>query len=670
MTSHFKTNEVVPSLVENRSDLSSRNYTYNSYSGADISAQILVPNESQPLVLGDLQTLSYSIHRENKPVRLLGQVNPAGFLKGPRCIPASGKVYVQDRGYISIADVQVGDFVQSSASTFNKVLGSFDQGFKLCYKLKLHQGYELTASYDHPIYTDRGWVNMEDIKLTDKVHVTGGTPVSDIDYDIKDEILVMLAYLIGDGTTHKYSKPSSNSKEHRVGLSIADSEMLSIGVMSEQCLGELGIPYKDYRSREDKCITRRISVCLKDKAAVDWRSREYNELHEALLEFGMYDKYSHNKFIPQKLIAELSKRQISLFLSHLFSTDGCYSLDKSTQRLRVNYTSTSEELIDEIRLLLSKMGVACSKRKEDKVGKAGGKKGIVSRHDSYRLNIERKIDIVKFIDRIGIFGKFDRIKDLVPELKYNIRSEGLNIQSRDFLMKAQAALLRNNEIPSEHKACCNIYNYNMPKICSAKAKTMSDHIGDKKFSSMVEDLIDEMISSDVDVISSKIKSLDKLVELKVYDLEVEDRHEFICDFVKVHNTIAGSLIFVNFEAYTFYRLEQFKKLVYSPMTSNNAPLYGLADMLPPFDILITAQNEYGSFSRMRLLGVSIVDEGGTISIEDLVSESQYTFMARGIEPMTSYKPQFKVDSPLIETSPVGFNGEPFNSGSGIRTITN
>jgi hypothetical protein len=122
-------------------------------------------------------------------------------------------------------------------------------------------------------------------------------------------------------------------------------------------------------------------------------------------------------------------------------------------------------------------------------------------------------------------------------------------------------------------------------------------------------------------------------------------------FLKGPRTIAGSLIFVNFEAYTFYRLEQFKKLAYSPMTKNNAPLYGLADMLPPFDILITAQNEYGSFSRMRLLGVSIVDEGGTISIEDLVTESQYTFMARSIEPMTSYKPHFEVDQPLISNHP-------------------
>jgi hypothetical protein len=125
-------------------------------------------------------------------------------------------------------------------------------------------------------------------------------------------------------------------------------------------------------------------------------------------------------------------------------------------------------------------------------------------------------------------------------------------------------------------------------------------------------------------------------------------------FLKGPRTIAGSLIFVNFEAYTFYRLEQFKKLAYSSMTKNNSPLYGLADMLPPFDILITAQNEYGSFSRMRLLGVSVVDEGGTISIEDLVTESQYTFMARGIEPMTSYQPQFKVEDPLITTSTQGF----------------
>ena len=113
-------------------------------------------------------------------------------------------------------------------------------------------------------------------------------------------------------------------------------------------------------------------------------------------------------------------------------------------------------------------------------------------------------------------------------------------------------------------------------------------------------------------------------------------------FVNGPRTIAGSLIFISFESYTFYRLEQFSKLVAGSQGTGITPLYPLADMLPPFDIVITAHNEYGSFSRMKINGVQIVDEGGTMSIEDLVVEAQYTFMARGIEPWTKVNPQYNL----------------------------
>lgn len=109
-------------------------------------------------------------------------------------------------------------------------------------------------------------------------------------------------------------------------------------------------------------------------------------------------------------------------------------------------------------------------------------------------------------------------------------------------------------------------------------------------------------------------------------------------FVRGPRTIAGSLIFTVFDEYAFYRLRQFQDLVYSGVQPNQYSIYPLADMLPAFDVLITFSNEYGSFARMRIFGVTVVDEGGTMSIEDLVSEQTYTYVARGIQPITQYIP--------------------------------
>jgi len=109
-------------------------------------------------------------------------------------------------------------------------------------------------------------------------------------------------------------------------------------------------------------------------------------------------------------------------------------------------------------------------------------------------------------------------------------------------------------------------------------------------------------------------------------------HSNPCGFVKGPRTIAGSLIFTQFDSYTFYRLKKYQDLVESYM-------YPLGDMMPPFDILLSFSNEFGSFSKMKIFGITIVDEGATMSIEDLVTEQTYTYMARGIQPITSYIPE-------------------------------
>lgn len=106
-------------------------------------------------------------------------------------------------------------------------------------------------------------------------------------------------------------------------------------------------------------------------------------------------------------------------------------------------------------------------------------------------------------------------------------------------------------------------------------------------------------------------------------------HSAPLGFVKGSRTISGSMIFTVFNNYAFYRMEHFKNAI-----SNN--IYPVADMLPPIDIVLTFSNEFGTFSKMRLLGLTFVDEGGVMSIDDLMTESTFTFMARGIQPLTGY----------------------------------
>lgn len=103
-------------------------------------------------------------------------------------------------------------------------------------------------------------------------------------------------------------------------------------------------------------------------------------------------------------------------------------------------------------------------------------------------------------------------------------------------------------------------------------------------------------------------------------------------FVKGSRTIAGSLIFTVFNEYAFYRIKAFKEAL---LNKNYAPL---SDMLPPFDIVLTFFNEYGLAAKMKIYGITIVDEGQTMSVDDLITEQTYHYMARGIQPLIQLDP--------------------------------
>lgn len=66
-----------------------------TFTGADIIAVAYIHDQLK--ILGELQTISYSIHREKSAVMLLGRVNPPCFTRGPRTIAGSLIFTVFDR---------------------------------------------------------------------------------------------------------------------------------------------------------------------------------------------------------------------------------------------------------------------------------------------------------------------------------------------------------------------------------------------------------------------------------------------------------------------------------------------------------------------------------------------------------------------------------------------
>lgn len=597
-----------------------------------LNAERTTPPAAVTKILAEITTLSVSTHREKYQVRTLGSVYPRSVTRGPRCLPATEKVLIKDRGYISIADVVPGDYVQSSCSTYDEVLGSFIQGSKPCHHLKLENGYELTASFDHPISTPKGWVKTEDLKKGDLVHIVGTSPANDVDFPIQDEILKLIAYLIGDGALHSYGR-EDGSKAYHCNLSIADKEMSSIGQEVEECLATINVGFTDHRKGANECIDRFINICQVGKGATDYRQRVYSELHQWLSKLGLYDKYSHEKFIPPSFISGLSKRQIALFLHRLFATDGNYSISGGLKYIEARYDSTSERLIDEIRVLLSKLGIRAIKNKDHKLaGSVGGRPNIISRYNAHRLVISSAPDLVKFIKRVGIYGKDYLVLDYVPLLISRINSRSMPWNCQEFSAMVTEACSRVGISARQIRTKYNLYCYRRP-ITPRKALAVAKRIGDPLLLNTIETEAKRVLLEDQDLVALKVIKNDLVGELPVYDLEVKDRHCFIANFFRVHNTISGSVVFTTFYTHVFNEfLEQ---------TSVRSTGVGdwdrfrwtsyITDQMPPLDISIVFANEYGNISYMSLLGVEFMNEGMVMSIEDLFVEGTAQYIARDIE---------------------------------------
>jgi len=642
---------------------------YNSFSGCDIKAIVTMkpfpfePDQKATVKeLAELQSISYSIFREKTPVRALGTV----FEKG-RCLPETARVLIKDKGLISIKDVKSGDYIYSDFNTFNLVSDAWKQPeTKECYRLKLREGYSLEGSFDHPVMTKTGWKEISQlVPDVDEVLVSSKVPLAKIDLDIPDWVIIMCGYLIGDGSLHVYPK-KNGSKEYRISLEIADKERDTIGAEVEKILNENNIPFRDSLHKGQKSFSRIISVCKKGFAKTDWHQRKYNDLHKFLLEVGLYGTYSHTKFIPGKLF-NMSSRQASLFLSRLFSTDGWFSVSGNAKHIEAGYGSTSERLIDEVRMFLSGFGIPCLKNCEEKAGTFSST-GIPYNYDTYSLRISDALSLLKFIKKIGIFAKQTRILSYVSVLKRRIKYHALTI-SKSEIKKKVVQILKNRGVYGKHhqkKGIKTVARY-FDSRCKLTPRTLyqiANYINEPEFYVFADNLVEQLIETTEDRLYKMVSSVSSLGRKDVWDITVPANESFFANLILAKNTrgprtIAGSMIFTIFNKAVLWDLLRMN----TGDTDNEAESLGLryvmVDQLPPFDIVIEFANEYGYASRLGIFGIDIASEGQVMSVEDLVTENVVQYTARHIQLMSDVSQGSALMDPAAEIRLIGGRGRTF-----------
>lgn len=109
-------------------------------------------------------------------------------------------------------------------------------------------------------------------------------------------------------------------------------------------------------------------------------------------------------------------------------------------------------------------------------------------------------------------------------------------------------------------------------------------------------------------------------------------------YVRGSRTIAGSMIFTVIDQHVLWELLNANTHFYNTGVKGSDSHYpefttSLVDQLPPFDVTLLFANEIGDVSYMVLYGVEVVNEGQTMSIQDLLTENVVQYVARDIDPL-------------------------------------
>ncbi len=284
-------------------------------------------------------------------------------------------------------------------------------------------------------------------------------------------------------------------------------------------------------------------VCAPERVSV-WHDDEVVMLSRTLIEF-----------VPEEVFS-LPKRQIALFLRHLWATDGSVTVTAGGGGGRVYYASTSRRLIDEVSLLLLRFGITARVRTVPQGRYRPG----------YTLDVSGCDDQRRFLAEIGVHGSrgvaAERLLAIVRDTKSNPNVDTVPSRVWD---QVRGILVRQSATSSRQRL-------------GAVAAVLD--------------------SADLEVLATNDVFWDQIVSLEpdgveqVYDATVLGTHNFIANGIAVHNSIEQDADMV----ILLHREDQYEK---------ESPRAGEADFIvakhrngPTATVTVAFQGHYSRFVDM------------------------------------------------------------------------
>jgi ribonucleoside-diphosphate reductase alpha chain len=281
----------------------------------------------------------------------------------------------------------------------------FMTGVKPVYRLQTKEGYYLRATSDHRIMTPRGWVELQDLKPEDEIHIMnrkGG-----FGQEGSLELGRVLGWLVGE-------------------------EKRELAPVFAQYVTDIVEPMTD--------CSRSYPVGIVDIADRDEARVQSDRLRQLVTGYGL----AENKHQVPEIVFKGTEDMQRGFLQALFTADG--SAQQTTSKAAViRLASSHYELLEQVQQLLGNFGIVCrifKNRRNEQLrmlpdGK-GGKKAYLTRAQ-HEIHIA-KANVAHFQEELGFLMEYKNqaIEKYLSEYKIGPRSES-------FKAKVESSTLEGEE---------------------------------------------------------------------------------------------------------------------------------------------------------------------------------------------------------------------------------
>jgi replicative DNA helicase len=429
-------------------------------------------------------------------------------LRESGCLTADARVLRADTG----AEVTMGELLVSGATNIPvwsldrdlrmvpaTMTNVFPTGVKEVFELRLASGRTVTASANHPFLTVDGWKRLDELAPGGRIAVPRRVPAPLDPQRWPVAEVVMLAHLLGDGCV---------ASRQPVHYTSADPANLAA---VEQAAAHFGITPRRVEQRTWS------HVYLPSPHHLTHGRR--NPIQAWLEPMGLAGLRSHEKFVPEPVF-RLPDDQVSLFLRHLWATDGCIHV--RGRLATIYYATTSRPLADGIQQLLLRLGVQSRVRQVPQG----------EHRPAFHLSITGAANQLRFLEQVGVHGQRGvQAAEAAALLRTIVPNTNNDTVPREVWDRVKAAMRTSGVTARElaaglGTAYCGSTLY--------KHSPSRERLG--RVATLVEDrVIDALATSDV--YWDQIVGIEPRGEEPVYDATVIGTHNFVANGITVENSI-------------------------------------------------------------------------------------------------------------------------------------